>query len=33
FSDFSGAARIDGRGAITSNGLFHDELVRAFDTG
>ncbi|MGI8887019.1 MAG: inositol monophosphatase family protein [Gaiellaceae bacterium] len=28
-SDFSGTARIDGRGAITSNGLLHDELVRA----
>ena len=27
FSDFSGAARIDGRGAITSNGLLHDELL------
>jgi histidinol-phosphatase len=27
FSDFSGAPRIDGRGAITSNGLLHDELL------
>ena len=27
FSDFSGAARIDGSGAITSNGLLHDELL------
>ncbi len=29
FSDFSGASRIDGRGAITSNGALHDELLRA----
>jgi histidinol-phosphatase len=27
FSDFSGVPRIDGRGAITSNGLLHDELL------
>lgn len=27
FSDFSGSPRIDGRGAITSNGLLHDELL------
>jgi histidinol-phosphatase len=27
FSDFSGAPRIDGRGAITSNGHLHDELL------
>jgi histidinol-phosphatase len=27
FSDFSGAPRIDGQGAITSNGLLHDELL------
>nr|MBA3401356.1 histidinol-phosphatase [Actinomycetota bacterium] len=33
FSDFSGAARIDGRGAISSNGLLHAELLRALDTG
>ena len=29
FSDFTGASRIDGRGAISSNGLLHDELLRA----
>jgi histidinol-phosphatase len=29
FSDFSGTSRIDGRSAITSNGLLHDELVSA----
>jgi histidinol-phosphatase len=29
FSDFSGERRIDGIGAITSNGLLHDELVEA----
>ncbi|MBA3376797.1 MAG: histidinol-phosphatase [Actinobacteria bacterium] len=33
FSDFSGASRIDGRGAVTSNGLLHDELVSAVGTG
>ena len=27
FSDLSGAPRIDGRGAITSNGHLHDELL------
>jgi histidinol-phosphatase len=27
FSDFSGVARIDGQGGITSNGLLHDELL------
>lgn len=27
FSDFSGVPRIDGRGAITSNGLLHEELL------
>jgi histidinol-phosphatase len=27
FSDFSGVPRIDGRGAITSNGLLHDDLL------
>ncbi len=27
FSDFAGSPRIDGRGAITSNGLLHDELL------
>jgi histidinol-phosphatase len=27
FSDFTGVARIDGGGAITSNGLLHDELL------
>jgi len=29
FSDLSGAARIDGGTAVTSNGLLHDELLRA----
>jgi histidinol-phosphatase len=29
FSDFSGVSRIDGRSAITSNGLLHDELLAA----
>ncbi len=33
FSDFSGASRIDGRRAITSNGLLHDELLHALGTG
>ena len=32
FSDFSGASRIDGRGAISSNGLLHEELLRSVDT-
>jgi histidinol-phosphatase len=27
FSDFGGVARIDGKGAITSNGLLHEELL------
>jgi histidinol-phosphatase len=27
FSDFSGVPRIDGPGAITSNGLLHDDLL------
>ena len=29
FSDASGARRIDGGSAVTSNGLFHDELLAA----
>jgi len=29
FSDFSGEARIDGRSAVTSNGLLHEELLAA----
>jgi histidinol-phosphatase len=29
FSDTSGSARIDGRSAISSNGLLHDELLAA----
>jgi histidinol-phosphatase len=29
FSDFGGVSRIDGRGAVTSNGLLHDELLDA----
>jgi histidinol-phosphatase len=29
FSDFSGAARIDGGSALSSNGLLHDELLTA----
>ena len=29
FSDFSGESRIDGRSAITSNGLLHEELLAA----
>jgi histidinol-phosphatase len=29
FSDFTGVSRIDGRGAVTSNGLLHDELLGA----
>ncbi|MDQ3086636.1 MAG: histidinol-phosphatase, partial [Actinomycetota bacterium] len=33
FSDFSGASRIDGRGAISSNGLLHDELLGAVGSG
>jgi histidinol-phosphatase len=27
FSDFGGVSRIDGGGAVTSNGLLHDELL------
>ena len=30
FTDFEGVARFDGRSAISSNGLVHDELVAAF---
>ncbi|MBA3433353.1 MAG: histidinol-phosphatase [Actinobacteria bacterium] len=36
FSDFSGESRIDGRSAVTSNGLLHDELllgVKSLRTG
>ena len=33
FSDFSGASRIDGGGAISSNGAVHDELLRAVRAG
>jgi len=33
FSDFSGVSRIDGRGAVTSNGLLHNELLRAVAPG
>ena len=33
FTDFSGTSRIDGGGAISSNGALHDELVRALGTG
>jgi len=29
FSDFAGESRIDGRSAITSNGLLHEELLAA----
>jgi histidinol-phosphatase len=29
FSDFAGVSRIDGGGAVTSNGLLHDELLGA----
>ena len=29
FSDFAGESRIDGRSAISSNGLLHDELLEA----
>ena len=29
FSDFGGVSRIDGGGAVTSNGLLHDELLAA----
>jgi len=29
FSDFTGVSRIDGGGAVTSNGLLHDELLGA----
>ena len=29
FSDFTGAARLDGGTAVTSNGLVHDELLAA----
>ena len=29
FSDFAGASRIDGGSAISSNGVLHDELLRA----
>ena len=29
FTDYAGEVRIDGRGAVTSNGLLHDELLRA----
>jgi histidinol-phosphatase len=29
FSDFSGVSRIDGRSAVSSNGLLHDELLVA----
>ena len=29
FSDFAGKSRIDGRNAISSNGLLHDELLAA----
>jgi histidinol-phosphatase len=29
FSDFAGKSRIDGRSAISSNGLLHDELLAA----
>jgi histidinol-phosphatase len=33
FSDFAGLSRIDGRGAVTSNGLLHDELLGAVASG
>ncbi len=33
FSDFAGAARIDGGSAISSNGILHDELLRAVRAG
>jgi histidinol-phosphatase len=32
FSDFSGARRIDGGTAVTSNGLLHEELLSALST-
>jgi len=32
FSDFAGEARIDSGTALTSNGLLHDELLRALGT-
>lgn len=31
FSDLSGAARPDGRGGVSSNGLLHDELLEGFE--
>jgi len=33
FSDFAGASRIDGGSAFSSNGVLHDELLRALGTG
>ncbi len=33
FSDFSGASRIDGGSAISSNGALHDDLLRAVGVG
>ena len=33
FSDFAGASRIDGGSAISSNGVVHDELLRAVRAG
>ncbi|MDQ3379757.1 MAG: histidinol-phosphatase [Actinomycetota bacterium] len=33
FSDFAGVSRIDGRGAISSNGVLHDELLRSLGAG
>jgi histidinol-phosphatase len=32
FTDFEGVARFDGRSAIASNGLLHDELLRSLAT-
>ena len=32
FSDRAGAARIDGRSSVASNGLIHDELLAALGT-
>ncbi len=29
FTDFEGVARLDGRSALASNGLLHDELLRS----
>ena len=33
FTDYAGEVRIDGRGAVTSNGLLHNELLAAIAGG